>query len=119
MQAVSAVNMRRFIVTGIGLCYHQIAQEECASGGDGREMYGRALDLLVEALNVHIDENDHEYVKLTLLGIMKCFDGVGDGSQAITTAEKLVRWCTRRCDEEGIVNGNEWYVKMKEKYAVV
>nr|CCC90128.1 unnamed protein product [Trypanosoma congolense IL3000] len=53
MQAVSAVNMRRFIVTGIGLCYHQIAQEECASGGDGREMYGRALDLLVEAPHVH------------------------------------------------------------------
>ncbi|AAZ10827.1 uncharacterized protein TEOVI_000557700 [Trypanosoma equiperdum] len=116
MQAVAAVNMRRFIVTGIALCWHKVAERECATGGDGREMYGKALDLLLEALNTHIDENDHEMVKMSLLSILQCFDGVGDGSQAVITAEKLVRWCSRHKDEQGIAEGNEWLTKMQEKY---
>ncbi|KAH8607368.1 hypothetical protein ERJ75_001412900 [Trypanosoma vivax] len=89
MQAVSAVNLRRSVVSGLGFCYHRLAEREQTSGGSAKELFGKALDLLIEALNAHIDENDHDSVKLTLLSVLQCFDGVGDGGQATTTRRNL------------------------------
>ncbi|KEG12350.1 hypothetical protein DQ04_01781140 [Trypanosoma grayi] len=116
MQAVAAVNMRRSIVTGIGLCYHRLAEKDVASGGDGKDMYGKALDLLIEALNIHIDENDFNSVKSTLSSVLKCFEGVGDAAQAVSTGEKYVSWCRRHNDEEGAAQGAAWLRELHEKY---
>ncbi|KAH9577548.1 hypothetical protein LSM04_008092 [Trypanosoma melophagium] len=118
MQAVAAVNMRRSIVTGIGLCHEKFAEKAVASGGDGREMYGKALDLLIEALNAHIDEGDVESVKLTLGRVLRCFEAVGDPPQAIATAEKYVRWCRRHGDEAGVAEGTAWLQELREKYGL-
>ncbi|ORC93620.1 uncharacterized protein TM35_000014970 [Trypanosoma theileri] len=118
MQAVAAVNMRRSIVTGIGLCHEKLAEKEVASGGDGKEMYGKALDLLIEALNIHIDEGDVDSVKLTLARVLRCFEAVGDPAQAHATAEKYVRWCRRHNDEAGAAEGTAWLQELQEKYGV-
>ncbi|RNF20516.1 uncharacterized protein Tco025E_03744, partial [Trypanosoma conorhini] len=116
MQAVAAVNMRRSVVTGIGLCYQKRAEKEVATGGDGKELYGKALDLLIEALNVHIDENDYDSVKKTLSSVLKCFEGVNDISQAISTGEKYVSWCRRHSDEAGAAQGTVWLEELQKKY---
>ncbi|ESL12033.1 hypothetical protein TRSC58_00205 [Trypanosoma rangeli SC58] len=116
MQAVAAVNMRRSVVTGIGFCYQKQAEKEVASGGDGKELYGKALDLLIEALSVHIDENDYESVKKTLSTVLKCFEGVNDISQAISTGDKYVSWCRRHSDEAGVAQGTAWLKELQKKY---
>ncbi|KAF5221255.1 hypothetical protein ECC02_005669 [Trypanosoma cruzi] len=116
MQAVAAVNMRRSVVTGIGFCYQKRAEKEAATGGDGKELYGKALDLLIEALNAHIDENDYDLVKKTLSGVLRCFEGVNDISQAISTGEKYVSWCRRHSDEAGVAQGTAWLKELQEKH---
>lgn len=116
MQAVAAVNMRRSVVTGMGLCQQKLAEKDVATGGDGKALYGKALDLLIEALNVHIDENDYVSVKTSLSGVLRCFEGVGDIAQAVSTGEKYVSWCRRHSDEAGVAQGAAWLKELREKY---
>lgn len=107
MQAVAAVNLRRSVLTGVGQSQTLQAAElaEQDETAEARELFGKALDTLIEALNQHIDENDFTMVKTTLSSILMCFEGLGDISQAVVTCRKFISWCDRHEDAAGVVEG--------------
>ncbi|CAD2221113.1 hypothetical protein AGDE_00128 [Angomonas deanei] len=106
MQAVAAVNLRRVVLTGVGQSLKQLADKKSKNGEDAKEDYGKALDILIESLNLHIDENDFNLVKSTLNNILQCFESIGDAAQAVTTCRKYVSWCERHNDAAGVEEGN-------------
>jgi tetratricopeptide (TPR) repeat protein len=107
LQAVAAVNLRRSVLTGIGRSITLQATDLAKKGetAEAKELYSKALDSLIEALNQHIDENDFNLVKSTLQSILTCFEGLGDVAQAVTTCRKYVSWCRRHDDAAGVAEG--------------
>lgn len=118
MQAVAAVEMKRTTLMGVGLSQARCAEMEEATGGDPRPGYGKALDVLIEALNLHIDENDFQSVKTTLSGVLKCFIGVGDVPQAVSTSQKYISWCDRHNDADGAAQGKAWLDDVCKKNSI-
>lgn len=106
MQAVAALNLRRSVLTGLAQSWtkqaDEVMQRESGDVSAARALYGRALDVFIEALDRHVDEKDGEMVKMTLEGIRACFEGVGDMEQAETTCTKYRRWCERHEDAAGV-----------------
>ncbi|CBZ26913.1 conserved hypothetical protein [Leishmania mexicana MHOM/GT/2001/U1103] len=107
MQAVAAVNLRRSVLTGLGLSTTVQATTLANKGetAEAKVLYAKGLDTLIEALNHHIDENDFELVKMTLEGILASFEGLDDVSQAVATCRKYISWCRRHNDAGGVVDG--------------
>nr|CAJ2472649.1 unnamed protein product [Leishmania braziliensis] len=107
MQAVAAVNLRRSVLTGLGLSTTVQATLLAKKGeaAEAKELYAKGLDTLIEALNQHIDENDFELVKITLEAILTSFEGLDDVSQAVTTCRKYISWCRRHDDASGVADG--------------
>lgn len=107
MQAVAAVNLRRSVLTGLGLSTTIRATALAAAGetAEAKELYATGLDTLIEGFNQHIDENDFEMVKTTLEAILTCFEGLGDVSQAVSTCRKYISWCKRHDDPSGVAEG--------------
>ncbi|KAG5505798.1 hypothetical protein JKF63_05134 [Porcisia hertigi] len=107
MQAVAAVNLRRSVLTGLGLSTTVRATALANKGEivEAKALYAKGLDLLIEALNQHIDENDFELVKMSLEAILTSFEGLGDVSQAVTTCRKYISWCKRHDDSSGVMEG--------------
>ncbi|CCW62936.1 unnamed protein product [Phytomonas sp. EM1] len=110
IQAVAAVNLRRVVLCGLGESYCLQAELQERDGGsidEARRLYGKALDILIEGLNQHIDERDFELVKRTLKFILKCFEGLRDVQQAVSTCRKYISWCSRYDDNEGVLQGKK------------
>lgn len=111
LQAVAASHLHRSVLTALGqsLVMQGISIE--SSGADqelkAKERFGKALDILIEALNKHLDETEveKESVKATLAAIARCFEGVKDFNQALTTFDKYCSWCSRHEDPEGEKQG--------------
>lgn len=107
MQAVAAVNLRRSVLTGLGLSTTVQATTLASKGetAEAKVLYAKGLDTLIEALNQHIDENDVELVKMTLEAILTSFEGLDDVSQAVATCRKYISWCRRHDDASGVADG--------------
>ncbi|KAG5479485.1 hypothetical protein LSCM1_04749 [Leishmania martiniquensis] len=107
LQAVAAANLRRSVLTGLGLSMTVQATALAKKGetSEAKELYAKGLDTLIVALNLHIDENDFELVKMTLKEILKSFEGLGDVPQAVTTCRKYISWCRRHDDAGGVAEG--------------
>lgn len=118
MQAVAAVNLRRTVVTGVGRSLALLAEQKAAADGAAKEEFGKALDILIDALNLHIDENDFEMVKTTLHSILKCFEGIGDAQQAVTTCRKYISWCSRHEDAVGVKEGEELLADLCKRHNI-
>lgn len=120
MQAVAAVNLRRSVLTGIGesITLQASALAKKGETAEARELFAKALDILIEGLNQHIDENDVNLVKSTLVSILKCFEGLGDVAQAVTTCRKYVSWCRRHDDAAGVAEGEEMMADLCARHNV-
>ncbi|CCW70363.1 unnamed protein product [Phytomonas sp. Hart1] len=108
IQAVAAINLRRTVLSGLGESFCLQAEQKQRNGesvDEARRLYGKALDILIEGLNQHIDERDFELVKRTLKFILKCFEGLRDVQQAVSTCQKYISWCSRHDDNEGVLQG--------------
>ncbi|KAG5502498.1 hypothetical protein JIQ42_05378 [Leishmania sp. Namibia] len=120
MQAVAAVNLRRSVLTGLGLSTTVQATALASKGetSEAKELYAKGLDMLIEALNLHIDENDFELVKMTLKEILTSFEGLGDVSQAVTTCRKYISWCSRHDDASGVADGEAMLTALCARHAI-
>lgn len=120
MQAVAAVNLRRSVLTGIGqsITLQGSALAQKGEMAEARELFAKALDILIEGLNQHIDENDFNLVKSTLQSILTCFEGLGDVAQAVTTCRKYVSWCRRHKDEAGVTEGEAMMAELCARHKV-
>lgn len=120
IRAVAALHLKRTAMTTVGRALVSQARALVESGKDdemhSRTLCGKALDILIDALNAHIEEKDHESVKMTLENIYFCFEGLQDWSQASTTCEKYVRWCRTRNDKEGETHGEELLAALRERH---
>lgn len=117
MQAVAALQLRRSVLTGIGqsLTLQAKKLEAAGSVAEAKERYGKALDILIEGLDKHIDESDFSLVKSSLEGILQCFEGLQDGEQAVTTCRKYISWCSRHGDAEGVEQGKRMLSEICER----
>ena len=109
MVTVAIKNMRRTVVTGVGMCLVERATES----GD-KAKFDKALDTLIEGLNAHIEESDFAATKMTLDGALRCFVGLGDKKQAIETCEKYISWCKRHDDVDGVALGEQKLQQLKQ-----
>lgn len=120
IQAVGALHLKRTAMTMVGRGLVCQAQTLIEKGNDeelnSRTFCGKALDILIDALNLHIDEKDHESVKITLESIYFCFEGLQDWSQAATTCRKYISWCHNKKDEEGEKYGEELLSSLRRRY---
>jgi tetratricopeptide (TPR) repeat protein len=120
MVAVAAQTMRRGILTGIGLSLaKRAAHEEALQLGNGKPFYAKAIDILVDALNSHIEEKDVSSVKATLGCFVESFIGVGDLPQAETTCLKYISWCKQHNDDAGASYGERELERVKALSAKV
>ncbi|KPI84603.1 hypothetical protein ABL78_6335 [Leptomonas seymouri] len=120
MQAVAAVNLRRSVLTGIGQSITLQGSALATKGetSEAKELFAKALDILIEGLNQHIDENDFNLVKSTLDSILTCFEGLGDVAQAVTTCRKYVSWCRRHDDAAGVAEGEAMMADLCARHKV-
>lgn len=107
MVSVAAVNQRRTVVMGIGMALEAQAAALEPKSPEAKALYGKALDTLIDSLNAHIEANDFGSVKSTLSAVLRCFLGVDDVEQAVSTCVKYVSWCKQHEDPEGVVQGEE------------
>ena len=105
MVAVAAVNMRRTVIMGLGMAKELKAQADKQQQMDYRASYDAAISLLIDALNLHIENNDQTAVKETLLTLHRCFLGISDPSQAASTLVKFVNYCERFEDTANVQQG--------------
>lgn len=105
MVAVAAVNQRRTVLLGIGLSLKCQAEKIAETRGDSKPVFAKALDVLLDALALNSEANDAGAVKENLKGVIKCFIGVGDAPQAVSTCEKYVSYCRRGEDMESVNHG--------------
>lgn len=105
MIAVAAANMRRTTLMGLGMAKELKAAADTKLGLDGRSTYDAALSHLIEGLDQHVERHDAVAVKDTLLTAYRCFIGIKDPKQAVTTVEKYVNYCKRSQDVEGATSG--------------
>lgn len=75
--------------------------------------------MYIDALNLHIDENDSAMVKMCLRGIMTCFEELKDIRQAITTCKKYISWCDRHHDSSGVEDGKKMLHALCERHNIV
>lgn len=120
IRAVAALHLKRTAMTTVGRALVSQARVLVENKKDeelcSRTLSGKALDILIDALNAHIEEKDHESVKMTLENIYFCFEGLQDWSQASTTCEKYIRWCRNRNDKEGEKHGEELLTALRERH---
>ncbi|CUG91608.1 Hypothetical protein, putative [Bodo saltans] len=105
MVSVAAVNQRRTVLLGLGMAIKCAAEKTVETRGDGTAEFAKALDILLDALALNTEAEDAGSVKQNLLGIVKCFVGVGDSRQAVATCEKYINFCHRAGDPEGVNHG--------------
>jgi hypothetical protein len=106
MVAVAAVNMRRTVLMGLGMAKELKAAADRRQGMDPRGRYDAATTHLIDALNLHLEVgNDPASVKDTLLTLHRCFLGIGDARQAVSTLAKYVGFCERAGDVSSTARG--------------
>jgi tetratricopeptide (TPR) repeat protein len=118
MVSVAAVNQRRTVLLGIGMAIKCAAEKTVETRGDGTAQFAKALDLLLDALALNTEAQDAGSVKQNLLGIIKCFVGVGDSRQAVATCEKYINFCHRAEDPAGVEHGNRLLQEICDKFNI-
>lgn len=120
IQAVGALHLKRSAMTTVGRALVCQARALLEKGNDtelhARTLSGKALDILIDALNGHIEEKDHESVKMTLENIFFCFEGLEDWKQAGTTCRKYIAWCQSKKDVEGVKYGEEMLSSLLKRH---
>lgn len=115
MQAVAALNLKRSVQTALGRAL-VVQGQSTKDEGVAKPLYGKALDVLIDALNAHIDEKDSVSVKIVLEHIKICFEGVQDIAQAVTTCKKYISWCSRQEDQDGKQYGKQMLVELATRH---
>eukprot|EP00796_Vickermania_ingenoplastis_P010083 gene10083-7053_t len=120
IQAVAAMHLKRSVRTALGTAIVCQAKALTKRGEDlipeAKKLFGKALDILIDGLDQHIDEKDSVSVKRSLENIFYCFEGVGDTSQALATCKKYISWCNRQKDEAGVAFGEQLQLDFCRKH---
>jgi tetratricopeptide (TPR) repeat protein len=100
MVQVMAVNMKRTLQTGKARALYGLAIS--TKDADTKSLLNQSIDLLIDSLSAHVDEEDVSAAKMALDYATLCYCALGDLSKAEDACDKLEGWCKRNKDEAGL-----------------